>query len=104
MYGRVASLLLALIVLTAPQPVRSQGKDSSNGFDLVNKTGNIRKPADVRDLYQLLGTYAPTDLNGETEVPSPTPLQARPSITERTGNSPMELYSLKKRSRPITPR
>jgi Cytochrome P460 len=68
MYGRVASLLLALIVLTRPQPVRSQGKDSSNGFDLVDKTGNIRKPADVRDLYQLLGTYAPTDLNGETEM------------------------------------
>src|SRR5215471_8534011 len=57
MFGRMASLLLALVFLTGQQPVGSQSKGSINGFDHVDKTGNIRSPADVRDLYQLLGTY-----------------------------------------------
>ena len=43
--GRIASLIVALVVLTGQQPVRSQSKDSASGFDLVDKTGNIRKPA-----------------------------------------------------------
>ena len=57
MSGRIASLILALVLLTGQQPVRSQSKVSADGFDLVDKTGSIRKPADVRDLYQVLGTY-----------------------------------------------
>lgn len=57
MSARISLLIVALAVLTTQQPVRSQSKGTTNGFDLVDKTGNIRKPADVRDLYQLLGTY-----------------------------------------------
>jgi len=57
MSGRIASLLVAFVFITTQQPVRSQSKGGGNGFDLVDKTGNICKPADVRDLYQLLGTY-----------------------------------------------
>src|SRR5262249_60851806 len=56
MPSRIASLLVAFVFITTQQPVRSQSK-GSNGFELVDKTGNIRKPADVRDLYQQLGTY-----------------------------------------------
>jgi Cytochrome P460 len=66
--GRIASLIVALVVLTGQQPVRSQSKGSANGFDLVDNTGNIRKPADVRDLYQSLGVYTPVDLNNNTEM------------------------------------
>jgi hypothetical protein len=44
-------------VLTAYQSINSQTAGSFNGFDLDDQMGNIRKPADVRDLYQLLGTY-----------------------------------------------
>ena len=44
MSGRIASLILALAFLTGQQPVRSQSKGNSNGFDLVDKTGNIHKP------------------------------------------------------------
>src|ERR1700740_3820001 len=66
--GRIASLMFALVVLTGLQPVRSQSKGSANGFDLVDNTGNIRKPADVRDLYQSLGVYTPVDLNNNTEM------------------------------------
>lgn len=57
MPGRIAPLLVAIVFLTSQQPVRSEIKGSVNGFDLVDKSGNIRKPANVRDLYQLLGTY-----------------------------------------------
>jgi hypothetical protein len=57
MSGRISLLIVALVVLTGHQPISSQTAGSHNGFDLVDKTGNIRKPADVRDLYQLLGTY-----------------------------------------------
>ena len=57
MSGRTLSLILALVVLTGHQLINSQSAGSFNGFDLVDKTGNIRKPAEVRDHYQLLGTY-----------------------------------------------
>jgi hypothetical protein len=43
--------------MTGYQSINSQTAGSFNGFDLVDQMGNIRKPADVRDLYQLLGTY-----------------------------------------------
>jgi Cytochrome P460 len=68
MSGRIASLILALVFLTGQQPARSQSKGSFNGFDFVDKTGNIRKPADFRDLYQELGAYTPVDLNNNTEM------------------------------------
>src|SRR5215813_4849231 len=66
MLGRMAGLVVVLVLLTAQQPIRSQSKGSTNGFDLVDKSGNIRKPADVRDLYQLLGTYT-VELNPKGE-------------------------------------
>jgi Cytochrome P460 len=68
MSGRIASLILALVFLTGQQPARSQSKGSFNGFDFVDKTGNIRKPADFRDLYQELGVYTPVDCNNNTEM------------------------------------
>ena len=61
MSSRISSLILALVVLTGYQPINSQNTGRANGFDLVDKTGNIRKPADFRDLYQELGVYTPVD-------------------------------------------
>jgi hypothetical protein len=66
--SRIASLIVALVVLTGQQTLRSQSKGSANGFDLVDNTGNIHKPADFRDLYQGLGVYTPVDLNNNTEM------------------------------------
>jgi cytochrome P460 len=57
MYGRISLLIVVLVILTGHQAINSQTMGSQSGFDLVDKTGNIRKPADIRDLYQLLGTY-----------------------------------------------
>jgi hypothetical protein len=68
MFVRIPLLVLALAIVTPQQSMNSQSIASFNGFDLVDKTGNISKPADVRDLYQFLGTYTPTDLNGNTEM------------------------------------
>jgi hypothetical protein len=65
---RIASLVLALVFLTGHQPINSQSGGSHNGFDLVDKAGNIRKPSDVRDRYQALGVYTPVDLNNNTEM------------------------------------
>jgi hypothetical protein len=66
MSGRIASLVFALVFLTGQQSIRSQGTGDANGFDLVDKAGNIRKPPDVRDRYQLLGTYT-VELNPKGE-------------------------------------
>ena len=49
--------VVTLIILAGYQQLKSQANISYNGFDLVDKTGNIRKPADFRDIYQFLGTY-----------------------------------------------
>jgi hypothetical protein len=65
---RLSILVLAFLILAGYQQVKSQSNGSHSGWDLVDKDGNIRKPADVRDLYQFLGTYTPTDLNGDTQM------------------------------------
>ena len=36
----------------------------TDGFQFVDKTGNIRKPTDVRDTYQSLGAFAVLDPKG----------------------------------------
>src|SRR5215470_730382 len=64
MTRRIPFLILALVVLAGYQPASSQGAKSFNGFELVDKTGNISKPADYRDHYELLGTYTVLDPKG----------------------------------------
>ena len=63
----IAVLTLSLMILAGDRQAISQGAPSY-GFDLVDKTGNIRKPADYRDRYQALGTFSVADLNGDTEL------------------------------------
>ena len=65
---RMSMLMLALLILIGYQQVESQSNSSYNGWDLVDKAGNIRKPADYRDRYQALGTFSVVDLNGDTEL------------------------------------
>ena len=57
MRSRILKVVLTLVLLAGYQPVNSQSNRSYNGFDLVDKTGNIRKPGDYRDHYQILGTF-----------------------------------------------
>jgi hypothetical protein len=61
----VVLAFVALVLLAWSQPVKSQRTQNFNGFDLVDKEGNIRKPTDYRDRYELLGTYTVLDPKGD---------------------------------------
>jgi hypothetical protein len=54
-------VVLALVIALSYHEVKSQGATSFSGFDLVDKTGNIRKPDGYRDRYQILGTFTVFD-------------------------------------------
>jgi hypothetical protein len=58
------------ILALGNQPAKPQAKNSFDGFALVDKSGNIRKPKDYRDLYQTLGTYFVLDPKGESDAPN----------------------------------
>src|SRR6516165_9256775 len=62
---RISMLFLTVTALAGYQSASAQANHKFNGYDLVDKTGNIRKPADYRDLYQLLGTYTILDPKGD---------------------------------------
>jgi hypothetical protein len=62
---RISMLFLTVAALAGCQSASAQTNHKFNGYDLVDKTGNIRKPADYRDLYQLLGTYTVLDPKGD---------------------------------------
>src|SRR5262245_56615007 len=57
-------IVFSLCMLAGYGEVRSQSKSGPNGFALVDKSGNISKPANVRDTYQSLGAYTVLDPKG----------------------------------------
>ena len=61
MTRRILISALALALLTGSQAGRPEGDTQHDGFKLVDAAGNIRKPADYRDRYQILGTYMVLD-------------------------------------------
>jgi Cytochrome P460 len=65
MSSRISLLVLTLVIVAGYQQVKSQTQGSYNGFDLVDKAGNIRKPSNYRDQYQALGTYTVLDPKGD---------------------------------------
>jgi hypothetical protein len=61
--------ILAFSVLLTALPAASLKRGARNDqLDLVDAKGNIRKPAEYRDRYQVLGVYTPVDLNNKTEM------------------------------------
>lgn len=62
---RTLIILVSFLILAPRQSLRSQGKPGYSGFDLVDTTGNIRKPLDYRDHYQALGTFTVLDPKGD---------------------------------------
>ena len=66
MTSRISLLIFVLLVLVLAdsRPLSSQRANSFDGFQLVDKDGNIHKPADYRDRYELLGTYMVLDPKG----------------------------------------
>lgn len=67
MTTRISLLIFALFAFAfaGPKPVSSQRAASFDGFQLVDKDGNIQKPADYRDRFQVLGTYLVLDPKGD---------------------------------------
>ena len=63
--ARRVSIAVLAILAVGNQPAKPQARNSFDGFAFVDKSGNIRKPTDYRDLYQTLGTYFVLDPNGE---------------------------------------
>ena len=67
--GRISFVILTLVI-SAGYPLASSQRNSRsqtprfNGYELVDKPGNIRKPDDSRDHYQLLGTFMVLDPKG----------------------------------------
>jgi hypothetical protein len=61
---RTLLLILLLTALGSFRQAAAQNKASFDGFKLVDKTGNIRKPDDYRDLYPMLGAYTVLDPKG----------------------------------------
>jgi len=61
---RIAMVVLTLLILAGYRQVKPQTGDDYNGWALVDKTGNIRKPSDFRDRYQALGTFMVLDPKG----------------------------------------
>jgi hypothetical protein len=57
MRALIPVVVLAVVIALSYHEVKSQGATSFSGFDLVDKTGNIRKPSGYRDHYQILGTF-----------------------------------------------
>jgi hypothetical protein len=57
-YARTFLFVLSFIALGAHRYFGTASQNSFNGFQFVDKMGNISKPSNVRDTYQALGTYA----------------------------------------------
>ena len=56
------AIAFSLMMLSGTQAPRSQASKAFNGFDLVDKTGNIiRKPKGYRDNFQILGVFGVKD-------------------------------------------
>ena len=61
----VALTLVLLAGLVAKSQKPAPPKTATfNGFELADKTGNIRKPADYRDKYELFGSWFVLDPKG----------------------------------------
>jgi hypothetical protein len=58
---RISMSILLFVIFVGGQPLKSQTKTNPGGFDLVDGTGNIRRPQDYRDRYPALGTFVVLD-------------------------------------------
>jgi hypothetical protein len=64
LFVAVTFVFLGGLLVNSQKPSPPKTTTGFNGFELVDKTGNIRKPTDFRDRYQLLGTWMVLDPKG----------------------------------------
>ena len=65
MNARLSTVPLWLITMAGLHQIGAQDMVAFDGFKLVDKFGNIAKPDDYRDRYQMLGAYAVIDPKGK---------------------------------------
>ena len=65
---RISMIILLFVILVGGQQLGSQTKANPGGFDLVDETGNIRKPPDYRDRYRILGVYGSRSEGRESDA------------------------------------
>ena len=65
MYARIAIGVTALITMIRLHKAKAQNKESFDGFRLVDQAGNISKPDDYSDRYQMFGAYTVLDPKGD---------------------------------------
>ena len=63
--GRIAFAIFTLAAIGDGYEQLKPSAQTFHGFDLVNKTGNISRPSDFRDRYEVLGSYLVLDPNGD---------------------------------------
>ena len=97
MRALILVVVLAIVIVLSYLGAKSQGATSFSGFDLVDETGNIRKPDGYRDHYQILGTFtvfnaipmasgSPTEKEGESHYTYASPGTAE--YYRKTGKFP----------------
>lgn len=64
LFVAVTFVFLGGLLVNSQKPSSPKTTTGFNGFELVDKTGNIRKPADYRDHYESLGAWAVLDPTG----------------------------------------
>jgi hypothetical protein len=64
MTSRYSILVVTLVFLAALRGMTILGDTPDGPWNIVDANGTIRKPLDLRDLYQTLGTYMVLALNG----------------------------------------
>lgn len=64
LFVAVTFVFLGGLLVNSQKPTPPKTTTGFNGFELVDKTGNIRKPADFRDHYELLGAWWVADPAG----------------------------------------
>jgi hypothetical protein len=97
MIRRVSFVILALVVVAGY--LFAQKTSSFNGFELADKTGKIlRKPADYRDHYEILGAWTVLDPKGnQMHLTYASPVLRQNSIW-RTPDRNLYCHSFKIRS------
>lgn len=61
---RTVVLVISVTALGLIRGAAAQTKESFDGFKFVDKAGNIHKPDDYRDLYQMIGSWTVLDPKG----------------------------------------
>ena len=64
-YARITVAMSALVAILGLENTKAQSQHRFDGFNLVDQGGNIRKPNDHRDRYQMLGAYTVIDPKGD---------------------------------------